>query len=131
MKIGFIKRDTTLIPRYTALVTIRLDERDVRTWSEDRPLKLKFLLIDLDRPSGHGAWTIRQVRATGQLAKGRVPRGQEDPSPELKRAQIEETTQWRQASYETADFDRTAEIEELVRQAVEAVEADCAEANNP
>lgn len=130
MKIGFIKRSTTLIPRYTALVTVRLDDRDVRTWSDMRPMKIKFLLIDLIRPSGHGAWTISQVRVTGQLAPGRIPRDYEEPTVEQKLQLIEDASRWRQASYETDDFLMTTQIEQLITKAVADVEADCAAANN-
>lgn len=131
MKIGFIKHDTTLIPRYTALVTVRLDDQDIRVWSEERPLRLNFLLIDLARPSGHGEWSIRKVRATGWSAKGRIPRDRAELTPEQKRFLIEGTTQWRQASYETENFELTPEVEAIIAKAVSLVEADCAEANNP
>ena len=131
MKIGFIKRNTTLIPRYTAYVTVRLDDCDVRTWSNMRPMKVKFLLIDLARPSGHGAWAVDRVRVTGQLATGRIPRDRDEPTVEQKMRQIEEASQWRQASYETDDFLMTAQIEQLIAKAVADVEADCADANNP
>lgn len=131
MKIGFIKRDTTLIPRYSALVTVRLDDQDVRVWSEGRPLRVKFLLIELTRPSGHGEWDVKQVKVTGWSAKGRIPRGRTEPTPEQKRRLIEDTTQWRQASYETDDFTMTPEVERIIEKAVSDVEADCVAANNP
>lgn len=131
MKIGFIKRDTTLIPRYSALVTVRLDDQDVRVWSEGRPLRVKFLLIELTRPSGHGEWDVKQVKVTGWSAKGRIPRGRTEPTPEQKRRLIEDATQWRQASYETDDFMMTPEVERIIEKAVANVEADCAAANNP